>query len=247
MTSNNTQRDDRCGAEDGAPQCSLDAPEALALRVALALRAQRRMPDATFDRCLPPAFRIVSGHFWTPLEVAARAARWLTELRVRSVVDIGSGVGKFCIAAALGSQCSFTGIEQRPRLVNTARNLARLFSLEGRVEFVTGIFGEIATPRADCYYLFNPFGENLFDPDERLSDDADLSQARYLNDVGMVERLLASAPIGTYVLTYNGFGGTIPDDYDEVRSDLELPCVLRMARRERLSGFSLPRAGRGWR
>jgi hypothetical protein len=246
MTSN-TRRDD-CYAADGAPPgFSLDTPEGLALRVALALRAERRMPDATFDRLLPPAFRVVSGHFWTPLEVAARAARWLTELHVRSVVDIGSGVGKFCIAAALGSECSFTGIEQRPRLVNTARSLARLFNLEERVEFVPGIFGELATPPADCYYLFNPFGENLFDPDERLADDANLSQARYLHDIAAVEGLLASAPVGTYVMTYNGFGGIIPDDYDEVRIDLELPCVLRMARRQRLSAFSLPRAGRGWR
>jgi SAM-dependent methyltransferase len=244
MTSNRQQDD----CYDGSPPAfSIETPEGLALRVESALRAERRVSDATFDRLLPPAFRIVSGCFWTPLEVAARAARWLTELRVGSVVDIGSGVGKFCIAAALGSQCSFTGIEQRPRLVNAARALARLFGIEERVEFVTGVLGGIATPPADCYYLFNPFGENLFDPDERLSDDADLSETRYLDDIGLVERLLASAPVGTYVMTYNGFGGIIPDDYDEVRLDLELPCVLRMARRERLSGFSLPRAGRGWR
>ena len=43
---------------------------------------------------------------------------------VQSVVDIGSGAGKFCVAAALGSGCRFTGLEQRPRLVAAARTLA---------------------------------------------------------------------------------------------------------------------------
>jgi hypothetical protein len=226
---------------------SFDTAEALALRVALALRAERRLPDAAFDRFLPPVLHRASGTFWTPLEVAARAARWFRELDVRSVVDVGSGVGKFCIAAALGSSCSFTGIEQRPWLVDTARHLTRLFNVEGRVEFVTGSFGCVVTPPADCYYLFNPFGENLFDREEQLSEDADLSHARYLQDIAAVEALLDSVPIGTYVMTYNGYGGIIPDDYDEVRIDLELPCVLRMARRVRQSPVSKPRPGRSWR
>jgi len=237
------------GLAEDAPPADLadDEPEAHALRVALALRARRRLPDAAFDRFLPSALHLVSGTYWTPLDVAARAARWLTELNVGSVVDIGSGVGKFCIAAALASPCSFTGLEQRPGLVDTARDLVRLFNLTGRVDFVTGTFGGVVTPPADCYYLFNPFGENLFASDERLSEGADLSHARYLHDIAMTEALLASVPVGTYVLTYNGFGGLIPDDYEEIRIDRELPCVLRMARRERLSPVSLPRAGRGWR
>jgi len=226
---------------------SSDHSEELAFLVARAVRSGRRVADANFDRFLPPDLRAVSGQFWTPLEVVVRAAQWLTELRVNSVVDIGSGVGKFCVAAALTSPCTFTGIEHRPRLASTARCIAQLFNLEERVQFITGVFGEVATPPADCYYLFNPFGENLFDVDERLNEDADLSHARYLLDVGKVEHLLGSVPIGTYVMTYNGFGGTIPDDFEEVRSDFELPCVLRMARRARHSAVTLPRAGRAWR
>lgn len=81
--------------------------------------------------------------------------------------------------------------------------------------------------------MFNPFGENLFERDDCLNEDADLSHARYLDDIGRVERLLGSAPFGTYVITYNGFGGTLPVDFEEVRIDMELPCVLRMARRSR--------------
>jgi hypothetical protein len=221
--------------ERSVQRFTLDTAEAQAFRLALGLRAGHRMPDANFDRFLPADLRAVSRHFWTPLAVAARAAQWLTELQVSSVVDIGSGAGKFCIAAALASQCSFTGLEQRPELACCARGLAYLFNVTRRVQFVTGVFGQIATPTADCYYLFNPFGESLFDPEDRLNEAVDLSHARYVHDIEMVEHLLGALPIGTYVITYNGFGGTIPDDFDEVRIDLDLPCVLRMVRRARVS------------
>jgi hypothetical protein len=224
-----------------------DTPEALAFRIALALRGGRRVADANFDCFLPPDLSAVSGQFWTPLEVVGRAAEWLTELGVDSVIDIGSGVGKFCVAAALRTRCTFIGIEHRPRLAMVGRALAKLFNVETRVQFVTAPFDGVMTPPATCYYLFNPFGENLFERDERLNEDAELSQARYLNDIDKMEQLLGSVPVGTYVMTYNGFGGAIPDDFDEVRIDFELPCVLRMARRERHSPVSLPRVGRGWR
>jgi hypothetical protein len=235
------------GAKTMGDLASDDDPPALADRVANALQARRRVPDANFDCFLPPDLRSVSGRYWTPLRAVARATQWLSELGVNSVVDIGSGVGKFCIAGALGTQCKFTGIEHRPRLASVARSIASLFNLEDRVHFVTGTFGQVETPAADCYYLFNPFGENLFDPDERLEEDADLSHARYLEDIGRAERLLSSAPIGTYVITYNGFGGMVPDDFEQVRIDVELPCVLRMARRGRFVPINRPRADREWR
>jgi hypothetical protein len=221
-----------------------DDPRAVALRIADALQARTRIPDTSFDGLLPPDLRAVSGRYWTPLRVIARATQWLTELRVRSVVDIGSGAGKFCIAGALGTRCTFTGIEHRPRLASVARSIAELFNLEGRVSFITAAFGSVTTPAADCYYLFNPFGENLFDADERLAEGADLSHARYLDDISRAERLLSSVPVGTYLITYNGFGGDVPDDFEEVRIDVELPAVLRMTRRERFGSLSRPRAGR---
>ena len=35
---------------------------------------------------------------------------------------------------------------------------------------------------------------------------------------------------GTYLLTYNGFGGAVPRTYEQVRVDRDLPNVLRMWR-----------------
>jgi hypothetical protein len=192
-----------------------------------------RREDVVFDRFLPFDYRFVSRSFWTPLSVVARAARWLDELRIASVVDIGSGVGKFCIGGALASRSTFIGIEQRRPLVNIARSIARIVELGPRVRFINGVFGEVTVPVASCYYFFNPFGESLFRPEDRLDEETEVSQARTLRDVHLAEQLITAAPVGTYVMTYNGFGGTLPDGYDLLRSDTEFPCALRLARKRR--------------
>jgi predicted RNA methylase len=200
--------------------------------VARALRTGRCPADGAFDRFLPERLRVISGQYWTPLVVAKRAARWFDHLNVRTVVDIGSGAGKFCVAAALAGGCRFTGLEQRPRLVASARALARLFDVDDRVDFVEGALGQIATPVADAYYLYNPFGEYLFHSNEHLDKDAERSDERYARDVAAVQQLLQRARFGTCVLTYNGFGGQVPPSYRQIRFDNTLPNALRLWRKE---------------
>ncbi len=199
--------------------------------VAQALRSGRLPSDRVFDRFLPSELRAWSGQYWTPLAVAARAAQWFEQLNVRTVVDIGSGTGKFCVTAALLANARFMGIEQRLRLVNASRQLASVFDLDQRVTFLHATFGEAIMPEADAYYMYNPFGENLFGFQDRLDDDVELGGARYLRDVAAVEQLLREASVGTFLLTYNGFGGDLPADFREVRVDRELPNVLRMWRK----------------
>jgi tRNA G46 methylase TrmB len=113
------------GAPDSLDRDSIPV-EDLALRsaaqpVAEALRSGRCPADRVFDRFLPNELRIVSGQYWTPIMVARRAAVWFDELDIHTVVDIGSGAGKFCVATALASRCHFTGLEQRSQLVASAR------------------------------------------------------------------------------------------------------------------------------
>ena len=201
-------------------------------RIAQALRTGVCPTDRAFDRFLPYELRIVSGQYWTPLVVAARAAEWLDEFGVRTVVDIGSGAGKFCVATALAGHCYFTGLEQRPRLVAAARALARSFGVEDRACFVEGALGKRAVSVADAYYLYNPFGENLFGPFDHLDEEVELNTERFARDIAAVEDLLEGARDGTYVLTYNGFGGRMPTGYDELRVDRELPNVLRLWRKQ---------------
>jgi SAM-dependent methyltransferase len=205
-----------------------------ARRLALQLRDGGRASDLEFDRFLPEALRTVSAEYWTSLATAKRASEWFRAHGVSSVVDIGSGVGKFCVATAIfHEQLRATGVEQRPRFVQAARSLATRFEVQGRVSFLQGAIAEAAALTADAYYLYNPFAENLVAAHQALDAQAELSQERYARDIAAVEALFSRAPLGTHVLTYNGFGGQFPADYARVRVDESLPYELALWQRTR--------------
>jgi predicted RNA methylase len=210
--------------DDRIPEAAV---EALVLEMAPWRRGHAR-DDSLFDRFLPSKHRLTFGHFWTPLSVVACVARWLDELGVDNVVDIGSGVGKFCIAGALASRCRFSGIEQRRDLVQIGRGIVDALGLE-QVELLEGEFGEVRPPAATCYYFFNPFGESLLQ--YHLDDRVEVSASRTLRDIYAAEQLLSQAPSGGFVITYNGFGGTLPPGYELVRSSADFPCALHMSRK----------------
>jgi SAM-dependent methyltransferase len=218
-------------AQDPSPEGPDEGMVSGARRVAKLLRSGRRPPDRAFDCYLPDGLRAVSNQHWTPLAVAARAAEWFDELGIRTVVDIGSGAGKFCVIAALAGRCQLTGLEQRARLVAAARELARRFEVDDRVSFVHGTFGEAALPVADAYYFYNPFGENLFGRGDHLDEDVELSPQRHKRDTASTAALLQRAEVGTYLVTYNGFGGRVPASYQEVYVDFEELSVLRISRK----------------
>src|SRR4051812_20257231 len=73
--------------------------------------------DAAFDWMYPECFQVLSLKHWTPLAIARKAAGFLAEPGTR-VLDIGSGIGKFCLAAAHHfPETFFYGVEQRHELV----------------------------------------------------------------------------------------------------------------------------------
>jgi hypothetical protein len=213
-----------------------EASDGEARKLGDSLRAGHGADDDEFDQFIPRMDRRVSADYWTPVRVATRAAQWLDYFGARSVVDIGSGVGKFCVAAALGGHCQFTGIEHRTRLVHAAQELARTFEVEDRIDFVSSAMSDAGWPRADAYYLYNPFGENLCQYEYQLDRDVELGIDRYKREIAAAERFIEHAPRGTFLLTYNGFGGRVPDSYEEVAVDRDLPYELRMWRKARQAG-----------
>lgn len=186
--------------------------------------------DAAFDRHLPAEVRAASAMHWTPVRVAALAARWLDEAGARVVLDLGAGAGKFGVVAALAGRARHVGLEQRPWLVAAARALARRFRVEDRVTFEHGLL-EGPWPAADALYLFNPLGENLLPAARHLDATVELSPARYGRDARGLEDRLAAAPAGTSVVLYNGFGGRMPAGYELWRHDRTLPNELALWRR----------------
>lgn len=228
-------------ASGGRPRGFLAPERPSPRRLAEAMRAGPCPDDYAFDRYLPFELRGVSRRYWTPLAVARRAGEWLEQYGATRTLDIGSGAGKFCVATALVSSGEFIGVEHRARLVVAARELATRFEVADRVSFVEGAFGRMETPEADAYYVYNPFGENLYDYRECLDEQVELTHGRYLGDIAATERLLLEAPIGTLLLSYNGFGGRVAGNWVELEVDRALPCVLRLMRKDSVEPVAPPR------
>lgn len=212
---------------EAPPRCSF------ARELAAQLRCGGQPTEHDFDQHMPEDLRSLASRHWTPLHVVGRAIRWLEGAGVRTVVDIGSGAGKFCVAGALAGKSTFTGLEQRPRLVASARRLARHFAVDGRVQFIEGVFGETAVPVADAYYFFNPFGENLLGSGEHVDDDVILGPDRFRRDLAAATAFLKALPPDKFVLTYHGFGGRMPRNFVELRTDSRIPGLLRLFQKVR--------------
>jgi SAM-dependent methyltransferase len=191
------------------------------------------LEDEALDVLYPPEVGAVSGYFWPPVRVAQRAGEIFAELEVRRLLDVGSGPGKFChVAAAIAPATEFTGIEQRPQLVEVASNVAARLGLEN-VRFGHGDATEAIGEGYDALYFFNPFAENMFAGTDRYDTTVELSEARMFADVRRVERALSAAPQGIFVLTYHGFGGKIPDSFDLFHAERVGTDWLRVWRKAR--------------
>lgn len=129
-----------------------------------------------------------------------------------TILDVGSGVGKFCIVAAAAlRRVRVRGIEQRAHFVDIARQAARTIGVS--VDFEHGTLEGQDPSTVDGVYLFNPFAENLCSKEEHLDDSVELSEARYWRDIKLMENFLRGARAGTRVITYCGFGGSMPASY----------------------------------
>lgn len=168
--------------------------------------------DEKFDRIYPSAIRELSSIFWTPVRIAAEAAKLLVTAPGTHVLDIGCGAGKFCLIGASVTDGKFTGVEQRAELVEVARNAAASLELTD-VEFLHGNITDVPFGKYDAFYLFNPFEENMF-AGHRIDSAVPLSPELFKRYTGHVAAELGARPIGTCVVTYMGYADDIPACYD---------------------------------
>lgn len=194
------------------------------------LRQGLRVVDSEFDAVYPPEMRVVSSCFWTPVSVAVRAAELLVRKQSDRVLDVGSGVGKFCIVGASATGATFVGIEQRLRLVNVAEDAKQRIGSHS-AHFLQGSFAAVDVTSFDAIYFFNPFEENLFEPEMQLDQTVSLSEERFSADVESAESLLRRARVGTRVVTYHGFGGQMPAGYDLVHRERQYTDRLELWRK----------------
>jgi SAM-dependent methyltransferase len=167
--------------------------------------------DDEFDAIFPERIRELAKTHWTPVAIAKLAADYLVEAPGTRVLDIGSGVGKFCVIGAAQTNGHFTGVEQRQELVNVARGVAAACWLPN-VAFLNKNMMSIEFGDYDAFYFFNSFEEHV-DVTIKIDDTQMLSPELYHSYSTYVCAQLALMPVGTRVATYFSPLDIIPGNY----------------------------------
>jgi SAM-dependent methyltransferase len=173
--------------------------------------------DERFDDQYPPSISVLAGRHWTPLSVAGRVAKFLATSDDVRVLDIGSGIGKFCLAAAyFAPNALFYGVEQRKRLVHHAEKAKEALGLNNAFFFHAN-FTQIDFSKYDHFYFYNSFYENL-DGTDKIDDSIEYSAELYNYYNRYLYKQLAQRPAGTRLVTYHSDECEIPPDFHQVES-----------------------------
>ena len=180
--------------------------------------------DAVFDDLYPEHIKDLSQMHWTPVDIAKKASEFLGNPGAR-VLDIGSGVGKFCIVAGfLNPETTFYGIEQRKELFAFAETAKEVINLPS-VHFINGNLTELDFKDYDHFYFFNSFYENI-EPGRRIDYTIKTSFQLYYYYSRLVFHMLEERSPGTRLVTFHGSEKQVPDSYRLV--DNSYSRVLKM-------------------
>ena len=174
--------------------------------------AEPRLTDEGFDSLLDAEWQGFSVVHWTPANVARYAAMLLAPSANEQVLDVGSGVGKFCILGALATRGTFVGIEQRAHLTLAAKATASRAGAT-RATFVTGDALELDWTPYSALYFFNPFIEAKFPDDDRIDDTIQFGIDRYTECLVRTAAKLSAMASGTRVAIYYALGVPMPPGY----------------------------------
>lgn len=178
------------------------------------------LTDLHFNRLYPLPMQNLAARHWTPLSAARKAANFLAAESGVSILDIGSGVGKFCLAAALQKPGSFFyGVEQRQHLVECANQAKAMLQLEN-VCFIHSNFTQLDLSEFDHFYFYNSFYENLAGTD-KIDEMIEYSSQLYSYYSRYFFKQLDAKPAGTRLATFHSLEDEIPASYHVVGSALD--------------------------
>ncbi|MDG1279652.1 MAG: methyltransferase domain-containing protein [Algoriphagus sp.] len=167
--------------------------------------------DKDFDALYPLKMRKLSGTHWTPVGIARKAISFFENSGCKSVLDLGSGLGKFCLIAADSSGIKISGIEQRENLVQLARKIAVNHQLSN-LEFIHGDLISLDFRDFDGFYFFNSFEENINSKDP-LDRQSNINSIQYEQHILALRAKFDACPIKTKIVTYCGEASEIPESY----------------------------------
>lgn len=171
--------------------------------------------DQIFDSHLPDPYRAMANRQWTTAAVVRQVAHWLAKHHShKKIIDIGSGVGKFCILLGLHTRMEVHGIEQRKSLYEISLRLRNDNFLKN-VTFIHGNMVDMHWEDYDIYYLYNPFQEHLVNNGwSRINGDITFAPSLFGKYIDEIFRQLVWVKKGKLLITFHGYGGIVPSTWD---------------------------------
>jgi len=174
--------------------------------------------DSKFDQIFPPYYQLQSTIHWSPIAVARQIADWIVPLHLKSFIDVGCGVGKLCFLLRILTKYKITGIEQRPNLVRIANKIVEVNRFND-ISIVQMNALNLDWDKHDIYYLYNPFQEQLASEGPCIiENDIEFDQKNYVLYTSEVFRQLSWAKIGKVLITFHGYGASVPPSWRMVAS-----------------------------
>lgn len=177
--------------------------------------------DTRMHHLYPEPIQLLARLHWTPLRIAKLASQFLASHDGVRILDIGSGVGKFCLAGAYYQpQAQFFGIEQRKHLVSHAETARSLLAMPN-VNFLHGNLTQLEFKQYDHFYFFNSFYENLNET-IKIDDTVPCLPELYRYYCRSLYGKLNEMPAGTRVATYHVLGDRMPPGFQIVEDHFDL-------------------------
>lgn len=170
------------------------------------------MTDSEYDEVYPEHIKKLSDIHWTPIEIARIAIEWLELDEHSHLLDIGSGVGKFCCIAAEMTNAKITGVEKRKNLVRIAEKVIKEKELSN-IQIINSNITKIDFKDFNAFYYYNPFCEQI-SIQGSIDDTIAFSQVRYREYEDYVIDQMEHLPIGTKIVTFYSQEFTLPETYE---------------------------------
>ncbi len=180
------------------------------------IRSKEDVPDEDFDDMFPPEFRTHSNQHFTSIFIAKTAAQYLCFTEHEQILDVGSGIGKFCIVGALQNNARFTGVEMRKNFVEAGNTFIRDHGISN-VHFINDNILNVSFKGFKGVYLFNPFFE-LLDNKSCIDDQLASNKNAYDSYFNHVFTELENMNAGTRLVAYYTPEEQIPTNFHKVQS-----------------------------
>jgi len=174
--------------------------------------------DQDFDRLYPQEIQNLSQIHWSSIEAIKTAIDFFSAtLRPGAkILDVGSGVGKFCIFGSLISEFNFIGVEKRKKLFNISNKISSKLK-NNNVSFMCRDVINLDWNTFDGLYMYNPFYESKvpLNAEFRIDNEIDYSEEKYHFYTEKIYKKLQILKQGSIVVAFNGYGGIFPKGYIE--------------------------------